>query len=186
MSLPELKTAWALIEKGRYPEAEALLRGKATPEARMILGYALAFQGRYKEALALYRALFQETQNPRALHQVGMVLRMAGRLEEALGVFQEEAGLLPEDPLARSANHYEQGYVLLLLGEREESRQHLEAALALAQRVGDAMAEAVAHRGLMEWHLEAARAHRREALRLFQEAQDPKGAEEVERLFPQG
>ncbi|WP_245575084.1 hypothetical protein [Meiothermus rufus] len=103
---------------------------------------------------------------------------MAGRLEGALGVFQEGAGLLSEDPLARSANHYEQGYVLFLLGEKEESRQHLEAALALA--------EAVAHRGLMEWHLEAARAHRREALRLFQEAQEPKGAEEVERLLPQG
>ncbi len=182
MSLPELKTAWA----GPLPRGRSPAKGEGHPRSTDDPRLRLGFQGRYKEALALYRALFRETQNPRALHQVGMVLRMAGRLEEALGVFQEEAGLLPEDPLARSANHYEQGYVLLLLGEREESRQHLEAALALAQRVGDAMAEAVAHRGLMEWHLEAARAHRREALRLFQEAQDPKGAEEVERLFPQG
>ena len=111
--------AWALMEEGRFKEVEALLQGEPSPEARFALGYALAFQGRHAEALALYRGLYEETGSHRAVHQVGMVLRMAGRLEEALAVFEEEARLLPPDPLARSTNLYERGYTWLLLGEEE-------------------------------------------------------------------
>ena len=96
--------AWALMEEGRFKEVEALLQGEPSPEARFALGYALAFQGRHAEALALYRGLYEETGSHRAVHQVGMVRRMAGRLEEALAVFAEEARLLPPDPLARSTN----------------------------------------------------------------------------------
>ncbi|MCH1927107.1 hypothetical protein L6232_19985 [Shewanella sp. C31] len=52
-----LVRAWALIEAGRFQEAEALLREDPSPKARFALGYALAFQGRYAEALDLYRGL---------------------------------------------------------------------------------------------------------------------------------
>lgn len=86
------------MEEGRFKEVEALLQGEPSPEARFALGYALAFQGRHAEALALYRGLYEETGSHRAVHQVGMVLRMAGRLEEALAVFEEEARLLPLTP----------------------------------------------------------------------------------------
>jgi tetratricopeptide (TPR) repeat protein len=113
-----LAEAWRLIEAGRYGEAEALLAQDPSPEARFVLGYALALQGRYEEALALYRALYRELGSHRALHHVGMVLRMAGRLKEALAVFEEEARFLPPDPLARSVNLYERGYTWLLLGEK--------------------------------------------------------------------
>ncbi len=141
------------MEAGRYGEAKRLLRGDASSEARFALGYALAFQGRYGEAEALYRALFRETKSHRALHQVGMVLRMAGRIEEALEVFREEARLLPEESLAWAANRYEQGLAHLLLGRREESRALLEEALAWAEGAAHPLAQAVAHRGLLLWHL---------------------------------
>lgn len=66
-----LARAWALMEEGCFQQAEALLQGDLSPEARFALGYALAFQGRHEEALALYRALYRESGSHRALHQVG-------------------------------------------------------------------------------------------------------------------
>ncbi|MGC8968096.1 MAG: tetratricopeptide repeat protein [Thermus sp.] len=182
-----LARAWALMEEDRFQEAEALLRRDPSPEARFALGYALAFQGRHEEALALYRALYRESGSHRALHQVGMVLRMAGRLKEALAVFEEEARLLPPDPLARSVNLYERGYTRLLLGEKEESLALLRESLAEAEASLDPVAQASAHRGLLEWHLRLGREgeaqrHKEAAIRLFLKAGDPKGAEEVEGL----
>lgn len=182
-----LRAAWNLMEAGRYGEAKRLLRGDASSEARFALGYALAFQGRYGEAEALYRALFRETKSHRALHQVGMVLRMAGRIEEALEVFREEACLLPEESLAWAANRYEQGLAHLLLGRREESRALLEEALAWAEGAAHPLAQAVAHRGLLLWHFrfgsrEEAEGHRREAVRRFREAGDEQGAKEAAAL----
>ena len=179
--------AWALMEEGRFKEVEALLQGEPSPEARFALGYALAFQGRHAEALALYRGLYEETGSHRAVHQVGMVLRMAGRLEEALAVFEEEARLLPPDPLARSTNLYERGYTWLLLGEEEASLAFLQASLTEAEASSDPLAQACAHRGLLEWHLrfgltEEAQRHKEAAIRLFLEAGDRQGAEEVEGL----
>ncbi|GAB5602890.1 hypothetical protein FJNA_14150 [Thermus sp. FJN-A] len=51
----------------------------------------------------------------------------------------------------------------------------------------DSVAQASAHRGLLAWHLrfglpEEARRHKEAAIRLFLEAGDLKGAEEVEDL----
>ncbi len=185
--MKDLAEAWRLIEAGRYREAEALLAQDPSPEARFLLGYALVFQGRYEEALSLYRALYRESGSHWALHQVGMVLRMAGRLEEALAVFEEEARLLPQDPLARSVNLYERGYTRLLLGEKGEALALLRAALAEAEASFDPTAQACAHRGLLEWHLrfgqeEGVRRHKEAAIRCFLKAGDPKGAEEVEGL----
>jgi tetratricopeptide (TPR) repeat protein len=182
----DLAEAWRLVGAGRYGEAEALLAQDPSPEARFVLGYALVFQGRYEEALSLYRALYRESGSHRALHQVGMVLRMAGRLEEALAVFEEEACLLPQDPLARSVNLYEQGHVRLLLGEKEASRECLEACLREAERAMDPLGLACAHRGFLEWHLRfqepGAERHREGAIRHFLLAGDEKGAKEVETL----
>ncbi len=182
-----LARAWALMEEDRFQQAEALLRRDPSPEARFALGYALAFQGRHEEALALYRALYRESGSHRALHQVGMVLRMAGRLKEALAVFEEEARLLPPDPLARSVNLYERGYTRLLLGEKEESLALLRESLAEAEASLDPVAQASAHRGLLEWHLRLGREgeaqrHKEAAIRLFLKAGDPKGAEEMDGL----
>ena len=185
-----LARAWALMaveEEGRFQQAEALLQGDPSPEARFALGYALAFQGRHEEALALYRALYRESGSHRALHQVGMVLRMAGRLAEALAVFEEEARRLPPDPLARSVNLYERGYTRLLLGEKGESLAFLRESLAEAEASLDPRAQACAHRGLLEWSLrfgqeEEAQRHKEAAIRLFLKAGDPQGAKEVEGL----
>lgn len=185
-----LARAWALMaveEEGRFQQAEALLQGDPSPEARFALGYALAFQGRHEEALALYRALYRESGSHRALHQVGMVLRMAGRLKEALAVFEEEARRLPPDPLARSVNLYERGYTRLLLGEKGGSLAFLRESLAEAEASLDPRAQACAHRGLLEWSLrfgqeEEAQRHKEAAIRLFLKAGDPQGAKEVEGL----
>ncbi len=178
----DLQEAWRLIEGGRYGEAEARLRQDPTPEARFVLGYALAFGGRLEEALALYQGLYQETGSHKALHQAGFVLRLLGRLEEAMAVFKDEARL-PLGPLERSVNLYEQGYVALLMGRKEEARRFLEEGLCLA--AGEPAFMAPLHRALGEWHRrfgspEAAEAHREAARRLFLEAGDPRGAEEMD------
>ncbi|AFV77034.1 tetratricopeptide repeat protein [Thermus oshimai] len=179
----DLQEAWGLIEAGRYEEAEACLRQDPTPEARFVLGYALAFGGRLEEALALYQVLYRETGSHKALHQAGFVLRLLGRLEEALAVFKEEARL-PLGPLERAVNLYEQGYAALLMGRKGEARSLLEEGLRLAQAAGDPACMAPLHRGLWEWHRrfgspEAAEAHWEAARRLFLEAGDPRGAEEM-------
>ncbi|WP_117237721.1 tetratricopeptide repeat protein [Thermus sediminis] len=185
--MKDLAEAWELIEEGRYGEAEALLAQDPSPEARFALGYALFFAGRHGEALALYRDLYQKTGSHRALHQVGMVLKGMGRLREALEVFEEEARLLPNDPLARSVNLYEQGHVRLLLGEKEASRERLEACLREAERALDPRNLACAHRALLEWHLRfgsprEAQRHKEAAIRGFLAAGDRRGAQEVEAL----
>lgn len=92
-----LEECWALIESEDYARAEqgfrALLSGVTGEQARQArfgLGYALAHLHRFEEARDLYRSLRQEArqrgaafEEHRALHQMGMVDRMAGNWKAA-------------------------------------------------------------------------------------------------------
>ncbi|MHA0035941.1 tetratricopeptide repeat protein [Deinococcus sp. PESE-13] len=88
--MTDLSAAWAAFEAQDYAlaeqQAQALLAHPATASrARFVLGYVYAFTDRFDEARASFQALRQHAQKSgdptaehRALHQVGMVERMAG------------------------------------------------------------------------------------------------------------
>jgi hypothetical protein len=105
MSSAHLSAAWALMNDGQYRDAATALRRLAAQnradedgeQAAYGLGYALAFLGEFGDA----RAIFVHLRRPaavrgdlsaehRALHQVGMVERMAESWAAALACFSEE------------------------------------------------------------------------------------------------
>jgi tetratricopeptide (TPR) repeat protein len=163
--------------------------------ARMGLVYVYARTGRFDEARDECRSLQLEASannDPHgeyiAVHQLGMVERMAGQFERALEVFGAERVLIAQlesPPLAVSANAYEQGILHAKLGRLEAARDWLQTALEAGVLSGDATAEACALRGLGEI---AANDTMRKALFLqsiaaFERAGDEIGALEVKAMF---
>lgn len=204
--MTDLDAGWAAIGRGEYGEAERHFRAfmacahsdEEQRQARYSLAYALAHLGHHDEAHALYRALRQDAlergdpyDEHRALHQVGMVERLAGRWDAALRTFEEErrlVGALGNPPLAVAVNAYELGVVSMHLGDLAAARHWLDLTLARAWESGDPIAVACAHRGLGDLHekvgeLDAAREQWHLALAAFGAAGDALGAREVrERL----
>jgi tetratricopeptide (TPR) repeat protein len=109
MSSAHLSAAWALMNDGQYRDAATAFRRLAAQnradedgeQAAYGLGYALAFLGEFGDA----RAIFVRLRRPaavqgdlgaehRALHQVGMVERMAEPWSAAHACFIEERQLI--------------------------------------------------------------------------------------------
>lgn len=197
--MTDLSAAWAAFEAQDYAlaeqQAQALLAHPATASrARFVLGYVYAFTDRFDEARASFQALRQHAQKSgdptaehRALHQVGMVERMAGNWDAARRCFLEERELLaslPEDPLAASANAYEVATVALHFGDLAGARQEYEKSLVYAQQSGDRVAIACAFRGLgdlaqQEKNLLEARQHWLVARDIFAELEDSEAVKEL-------
>ncbi|WP_309573430.1 tetratricopeptide repeat protein [Deinococcus sp.] len=201
--MDEIERGWRLFTQDRFSEAESIfLTVLATAQvddeqnalARSGLGYCFAYTGRFDDARAEFRAVRQHALTDanrfaehRALHQIGMVERMAGDWHAALACFEEERrmiGELGDHDLAVAVNAYELGLVALNLGWVGESRQHFETSLLAAQRTDDLIAVACAHRGLGDWHAasdgrQEAKPHWQKALRLFQDAEDRQGVQGV-------
>jgi tetratricopeptide (TPR) repeat protein len=198
----QLARAWAAFEVEDFTRAEhEFRRARLEPEmasaARMGLVYVFARTGRFDAARSECDLLRLEAQSQNdltreyvALHQLGMVERMAEQYQVALEIFAQEAILiarLENPPLAVSANAYEQGIIYGKLEQFKEARTWLGVALEQAQLSGDAIAEACAYRGLGEM---AANATMRKAMLLqskaaFERGQDALGAAEVEDLLAQ-
>ncbi len=198
-----LDEAWAAFERKDHAEAERLYQsvlGDAARSdeeqggARFGLGYVLAFTGRHDEARGCFEALHQEALERqdleaahRALHQVGMVERLAGRWASARQTFERERTLIAQlgDPdLAVSINAYELGLVALHEGRMEASRVWFERSLTCAQRTTDLVAVDCAHRGLGDWYRqqgdeESARAAWQAAREVFGQAQDLKSVTDM-------
>ncbi len=197
-----LAMAWQAFELEEFARAEQLFRkARLEPvlaaDARMGLVYVFARTGRFDEArdeCGLLRLEAQSTGNLAAeyvaLHQLGMVERMAENFVIALEIFAAEAKIilqLENPPLAVSANAYEQGMICGKLGQLEEARTWLGVALEQAQLSGDAIAEACAFRGLGEL---AANPTMRKAMLLqslaaFERGEDPYGVAEIQDLLEQ-
>jgi Flp pilus assembly protein TadD len=195
-----IQTAWAAFESEDFDRAEhefrrARLEPGLAAEARHGLVYVFARTGRFEEARAECHLLQLEAQSQNnksseyvALHQLGMVERMAGQLETALGVFQKEQRmiqLLENPPLAVSANAYEQGIIYGKLERFDEARQWLLVSLEQAQLSGDPIAEACAYRGLGEVAANPTmrKAMLMQSLAAFQRGGDAIGAAEIEDLL---
>ncbi|ANC70594.1 tetratricopeptide repeat protein [Deinococcus radiodurans] len=197
--MTDLSAAWAAFEAHDYAlaerQAQALLAHPATASgARFMLGYVYAFMDRFDEARASFQALQQQAQKSgdhtaehRALHQVGMVERMAGNWDAARRCFLEERELLaslPEDPLAASANAYEVATVALHFGDLAGARQEYEKSLVYAQQADDQVAIACAFRGLgdlaqQEKNLLEAQQHWLRARDIFAELEDSEAVNEL-------
>jgi len=165
-----LEEAWTLFTEDRYAEAEQAFRQLIQDEfwseaecdqARFGLGYALAFSDQFSEARELYLQLRHKAScqgdggaEHRALHQLGMVERMAGDWLAAQHCFEEEAQLiqaLGAPDLSVAINAYEQGWVALHLNQMERSRLWLGRSLEHARKTADHVAVGCALRGLGDW-----------------------------------
>jgi tetratricopeptide (TPR) repeat protein len=195
-----IQAAWAAFEAEQFAQAErdfrrARLEPGLAAQARHGLVYVFARTGRFEEARAECHLLQLEAQSRNdksseyvALHQLGMVERMAGQLHTALEVFGKERAiiqLLENPPLAVSANAYEQGIICGKLERYAQAREWLALSLEQAQLAGDPIAEACAYRGLGEV---AANAVMRKAMLMqsfaaFERGGDALGAAEIEELL---
>ena len=89
-----------------------------------------------------------------AIHQAGMIERMAGAYDKAMNLFLQEEALIeknfPDDALARSANLYEQGYVSMKLHDLPLAEKNMLSALDFAEKSNDLISIGCAYRGLGE------------------------------------
>jgi tetratricopeptide (TPR) repeat protein len=195
-----IQTAWAAFEAEDFDRAErdfrrARLEPLLAAEARHGLVYVFARTGRFEEARAECHLLQLEAQSQNnkssqyvALHQLGMVERMAGELETALKIFGQEQAIiasLENPPLAVSANAYEMGIICGKLERYPEARDWLALSLEQAQLSGDAIAEACAYRGLGEVAANPTmkKAMLLQSLAAFERGGDALGAAEIQDLL---
>ena len=197
--------AWAAFEREDWTQAEALyceilsdpiLTSLEQQGARFGLGYVLAYAQHFDEARELFVSLREQAAagddlafEHVALHQVGMVERMAGHWEAAQDCFERERELiarLGNAPLAVAVNAYELGTVAQHLGRHGEAKAWLDLSLTCAGRTHDLIAVGCAHRGLGDWH--SAQGQTGEALSCWRSAHasflaagDDRAASDVER-----
>lgn len=189
--LPEV---WAAIDREDWEEARGRLEADpdllASRAGQMALGYVLAHTGDHAGAREVYVRLRQahagDPWEHIAVHQLGMVERLAGEHRAALRLFAQERALIAELPEAerpfkRAVNGYELVVGHLALGERNQAHAALEEALADAHAADDPMTLGCLHRarGDLAAHggdRARARAAYREAAAFFREAEDDRAA----------
>ena len=198
----ELATAWAAFHAEDFEAAEeAFWQSDGTPsvtrEARGGLIYVYARTGRFEEARDLCEALRLEAValgdlalEYAALHQLGIVERLAGQFETALEVFAQERTVIArvsQPPLAVCANAFESGVLHAKLGRTEVGRDWLRIALESAQLTGDLGAQASVLRALGEVaaNVTMRRALLTQSRATFLGAGDRDSALEVEALLEQ-
>ena len=211
MTLTDTMTrAWAAFQREDWTQTEALYREILSAPiltsverqgARFGLGYVLAYAQRFDEARELFVSLREQAAagddlafEHVALHQVGMVERMAGHWEAAQDCFERERELiarLGNAPLAVAVNAYELGTVAQHLGRHGKAKAWLDLSLTCAGRTHDLIAVGCAHRGLGDWH--SAQGQTGEALSCWRSAHasflaagDDRAASDVERRIQSG
>jgi tetratricopeptide (TPR) repeat protein len=167
----QLNRAFELFDKGLLNEAEALYNGclekisdtNSNEYVQVLhgLGYVKAALNIYEEARSYYKELInialyngEKMDHCIAVHQLGMVERMASCYDEPLKLFHLEAKLLHEyvidSPLILSANCYELGYVALLTGKLVLAEQLMNQSLQFALEAEDDVCIGCAFRGFGE------------------------------------
>ena len=201
--MERISNTWTLFTQDRFSEAATAFRQLVEDpqstdvehqQAEFGLGYSLAFLGEFEEARQCFTRLRVQaagrndlSAEHRALHQVGMVERMAENWAAAHACFVEEQQLIQQlgsPDLEVAVNAYEMGIVTLGQGGVAESRTWFELSLSHAQKTTDLVAVGCAYRGLGDW--EDARGHAQEAVNLWEASQhaflqagETKASEEV-------
>lgn len=203
-----IMTAFDLMEQNKNEDALQLIhdnmgRCEDDPEEFTWLlnaqGYAECNLLRFDEARRTYTE-FIETALSRndheklhiGYHQMAMVLRMEEKYAEAMDWITKEQQIIqqhfPNDPLKKSVNLYEVGYLQFLQGNLEPAYSTMQESLALALKTDDWIAHACAYRGLGEIcqgqkQIEQALEYFEKAHTLFLEADSTVGAEEVQQMM---
>ena len=201
-----LSKAWSLFDAGNYTEAEALYKDcyAKTPSTdhgnywQILMGliYVESFLEHFEEARTYADRLIACAADPEekhiAVHQAGMSERMAGDYDTAMNLFLQEETIInesfPDDPLVRSVNLYEQGYVAMKLCNLTLAEEKMQLALDFAEKSEDLTAIGCACRGLGEIKTASkgtadAASYFQKAIEVFQQAGDPYSVEEVQELL---
>lgn len=198
-----IEEAWLAFTQDDYPTAEHLFKSiiknyqdeSVIRQAQFGLGYVLAFTQQFEEARAIFLYLHDDAkkrgavgEQHRALHQVGMVERMAGNWLQAKITFTKEAELIEQLgnlPLPVAVNAYEQGFIALHLNELELAYQWLNCSLEQAEYTDDQVAVGCAYRALGDYfkqigEIEQAQ-HRWESAKIaFSQANDEKAMNDIQ------
>ena len=164
----KLEKAWQLFDIGDYAASEKIYLEclKKTDEddyenyASVLMGmiYTQSYMEKYDEARKYANHLIEIAPNDEekhiALHQAGMVERMAGSYDDALKFFQLEAEIIDvafsEDDMRIATNLYEQAYVNMKKGILDKAEKIMNLSLQHAKKSEDAMCIGCAYRGLGE------------------------------------
>ena len=202
----KIAEAWRLFDIGEFVASDEIYRECLSEVNKddydtyssvlMGLIYTKSFQEKYDEARNYAEQLIEIVPNEEelhiALHQAGMVERMAGQYEKAMEMFcQEEAvihRMFPDDDLRIAANLYEQAYVNMKMGSLDLAEQVMMSSLEHAKKAKDAMCMGCAYRGLGEImnvskRTELARDYYAYAIKAFEDAGDEIAVTEVLELL---
>ncbi|SFE37195.1 Tetratricopeptide repeat-containing protein [Lentibacillus persicus] len=203
----KLQRAFEFLNKGSLKQAEILylecLDRIDDPSSTLYkqalhgLAYVKSELNQYTEANELYSELLRrarqesDSQNEAiAYHQLGLVQRMAGNYEAALGFFAEELAIYDTfrstPHLGFAANLYEQAMVHLGQENLTEAQRLMEEALDNAEKTDDFIVIGSLYRGLGDIYQQIARSdeakkHYRNAANAYRQANDLKAVEEIER-----
>ena len=182
----KLAKAWQLFDSGELAKAESLyldcFRQAHSNNHReyitvlMGLIYVESALTRYDEARkyaeVLLGAAYTDEERRIAVHQCGMVERMAGNYYEAKKLFQQEVELIhkafSDDNLRLAANFYEQAYIDLKTGNVDSAEEIMNLSLEFAKAAKDDICIGCACRGMGE--IMKMRSNNEQALQWFLKA----------------
>lgn len=164
----KLAKAWQLFDSGAVDAAETVYldcyrqvnaaNHEVYTSVLMGLIYVESFLEKYDEARKyaeiLVRIANSDEEKHVAIHQSGMVERMAGNYSDAKTLFQQEVELIhmafADNDLLLSANFYEQAYVELKTGSIDLAEEIMRLSLEHAIKAKDSICIGCAYRGMGE------------------------------------
>ena len=164
----KLSKAWQLFDSGEYSASESLYldcfhqvnasEHEAYLSVLMGLIYVESFLTKYDAAREYAELLVNAAQNEEerhvAIHQLGMVERMAGNYGEAMNLFRQEAEVIlaafPDSDLRLSANLYERAYVELKIGNINSAEELMSMSMEHAKTAKDNISIGCSYRGMGE------------------------------------
>lgn len=204
----KLNRAFELFESKQLIEAEEIykeclsLMDTSTNKyeaALHWLGYVKSELKKFEDARSIYlelREIAKSSLNLQdeiiAIHQLGMVERMAENYDKAQELFDEELTLLrssnPNWYVGFAANFYEQGFILFKKNNLFEAEKLMYQSLRYAEQSNDQIALGCSLRGLGEINkakgeIEKAKRYFEQSILAFKEGENLVGVTEVNRML---
>lgn len=204
----KLKKAFECFDSKKFHEAEKLYK-ECLQSAHITLnemtaalhglGFVYAEQKKFEQAREIYQELRENAQTKGnfhdehiAIHQLGMVERMAENIEAAQALFEEEYLLLqntmPDFQLGFAANLYEKGILALKSNQLIDAEKIMLQSLKYAEQSGDLVCLGCSLRGLGEIFTakrekEHAKQYYSKAVKVFEKVGDTFAIHEVKKLM---